>query len=592
MSGLFGSSILEVLIGLFLVYFILSTICSHINELIAILLKWRAKDLELGLQNLLCDPDLAEKVRNNQLIKALGNTDAETALVRVFNALSSGWSKLITMGGTAEGRFRHQKPDAAGWPSYIPADVFARALFDVMATSATDPENRQVSVVEIKAAAKQMIDTGQQAADAKRLINSTRPGKAAVATPPPTTPPSAKAEDAIRPMILQIAAVASASEPPAALSLEDLGAEIEKWSGDPNKDVARRAASTLVATAAEYDKASKKKDDKWLQRVYEAANKKLDSVVAGGNFGRAILNLTRDLGTVNTKDTKLTDQQLNDIKQRVIDILRAANAISLGTVDLSDQINRAARLQDIRDVIMQLPTESTVQKTALGFLNNVQDGLDKALKTLQAELETARKNIEDWFNDSMDRVSGVYKRRTQMWVLFIGLFLVVFLGVDTFRLVGSLANDPAKRAVLVATANSVINPGAGVSATPTGTVSAATPSATVASSNVISDTGQALSNLQDDFKQFDALNLPIGYGDAPDVSDPKYKSPNGLLLAQYNSDWWAWFGRRIAGLLVTTLAVSLGAPFWFQVLNKVANIRGSGSPPPKSDDGTAQDQKK
>src|SRR6476619_6407868 len=95
MSGLFGSSILEVLIGLFLVYFVLSTVVTQINELIATLLKWRARDLESGLQNLLCDPELAEKVRNHQLIKALGNSDSETALIRFFNAVSDGVSHAI-----------------------------------------------------------------------------------------------------------------------------------------------------------------------------------------------------------------------------------------------------------------------------------------------------------------------------------------------------------------------------------------------------------------------------------------------------------------------------------------------------------------
>ena len=33
---------------------------------------------------------------------------------------------------------------------------------------------------------------------------------------------------------------------------------------------------------------------------------------------------------------------------------------------------------------------------------------------------------------------------------------------------------------------------------------------------------------------------------------------------------------RIVGWLVTIAAVSLGAPFWFDLLGKVANLRGAG----------------
>jgi hypothetical protein len=57
-----GSPILEVAIGLLLIYWLLSVICSSINELISSFLKWRAKDLEQGIRNLLCDPDLFRTV--------------------------------------------------------------------------------------------------------------------------------------------------------------------------------------------------------------------------------------------------------------------------------------------------------------------------------------------------------------------------------------------------------------------------------------------------------------------------------------------------------------------------------------------------
>src|SRR5947207_657154 len=59
MSGLLGSTLLDVLIGLFFIYLLLSVICSSIQELLAGFLKLRARDLERGIMNLLCDDQVA-----------------------------------------------------------------------------------------------------------------------------------------------------------------------------------------------------------------------------------------------------------------------------------------------------------------------------------------------------------------------------------------------------------------------------------------------------------------------------------------------------------------------------------------------------
>jgi hypothetical protein len=45
------------------------------------------------------------------------------------------------------------------------------------------------------------------------------------------------------------------------------------------------------------------------------------------------------------------------------------------------------------------------------------------------------------------------------------------------------------------------------------------------------------------------------------------------------STGWLW---KVFGILISTVAVALGAPFWFELLNKVVNLRLTGSPPPDS----------
>ena len=76
-AGLFGSAILEVAIGLLFLYFVLSMICSGIVELLASWLKWRSRNLEFALGNLLTDTDLLKTVINDPLIRAMGQSSSD-----------------------------------------------------------------------------------------------------------------------------------------------------------------------------------------------------------------------------------------------------------------------------------------------------------------------------------------------------------------------------------------------------------------------------------------------------------------------------------------------------------------------------------
>jgi hypothetical protein len=91
---MFGSTILDVAIGLVFIYLLLSLLVTAGTELIASWLTWRADNLRKGLQRIL-DPTLAQKLYDHPLIKKLSKSD----------------------------RF----------PSYIPSGTFALALVDDIA---------------------------------------------------------------------------------------------------------------------------------------------------------------------------------------------------------------------------------------------------------------------------------------------------------------------------------------------------------------------------------------------------------------------------------------------------------------------------
>jgi hypothetical protein len=49
---------------------------------------------------------------------------------------------------------------------------------------------------------------------------------------------------------------------------------------------------------------------------------------------------------------------------------------------------------------------------------------------------------------------------------------------------------------------------------------------------------------------------------------------------------------RFLGWLLTVAAISVGAPFWFDTLNRFVNIRGTGKPPDEKPAGDADTEKK
>ena len=77
------------------------------------------------------------------------------------------------------------------------------------------------------------------------------------------------------------------------------------------------------------------------------------------------------------------------------------------------------------------------------------------------------------------------------------------------------------------------------------------------------DIKEALNNFNARLSEVKEMNIPIGWSTA--------KLPKG--------NEWVW---KIIGLVLTTLAVSLGAPFWFDLLNKVTRLRVSGEVPKKA----------
>ncbi len=169
----------------------------------------------------------------------------------------------------------------------------------------------------------------------------------------------------------------------------------------------------------------------------------------------------------------------------------------------------------------------------------------KALSVLLAradgDVTRFTRDAERWFDDSMERVSGWYRRRVQKVLWALALALVISLNVDSFRIAEQLWTQKAIRSAVVARAEA-LRP-------PTGST--------------------GLREIANDVTELEQLSIPIGW-----TTETR---PEG------GSDWLLFGSLKALGLLLTAAALTLGAPFWFDVLSKVARLRSAGAPPPATD---------
>jgi len=187
------------------------------------------------------------------------------------------------------------------------------------------------------------------------------------------------------------------------------------------------------------------------------------------------------------------------------------------------------------------------------------EDLRRPLKLLLDEskgnLDHFKTQIEVWFNEAMARVSGVYKRKVQYALFFLSFLLAAWLNVDTIVLANRLSHDSALRSALVSQA------------------AAAAKTAPTDRTTMGLGGPDAQQQLNATIKQLDELSLPIGWG-GPD---------DDLRLHFAELGWWGGlediFQRHFVGWMLTAFAGTLGAPFWFDLLNRFINIRSAGKAP-------------
>lgn len=191
---------------------------------------------------------------------------------------------------------------------------------------------------------------------------------------------------------------------------------------------------------------------------------------------------------------------------------------------------------------------------------DVGNALLALLQNAEGDLQAAQKNIEDWFDDAMERVSGWYKRKTQIVTVIVATLLTICTNADTLRTGETLWKNPTLRSALVEQAK------------------ARTETAKEAS---------GVENRAEYPDKDDPLNPVIKPATKDELSALKPLLGWQDVNVREGNEWPS----RVLGWFLSITAISLGAPFWFDLLQKVMSIRSTGQKPEKSEDSSSGRQK-
>jgi len=206
--------------------------------------------------------------------------------------------------------------------------------------------------------------------------------------------------------------------------------------------------------------------------------------------------------------------------------------------------------------------------------------MPQSVVQIGSELELVRSNIEEWFNNNMDRLTGWYKRRTMVTTFIIAMLIAILANVDSINLTTRLWREPDLRVAILNNLEAIL---------------------TQDNTSTL-NTGQVLTIQQ----QFSDISLPVGWIGSPvsitntqTVAVPQTLSdlcslfPSndnavyGVLVSDrcyrfinvpQMTDLTGWL-LKLLGFLITGVAGSQGSSFWFDILKKIMNVRLTGLKP-------------
>jgi hypothetical protein len=220
-------------------------------------------------------------------------------------------------------------------------------------------------------------------------------------------------------------------------------------------------------------------------------------------------SLVRGYGDGTSKPSYLASRSFRNALFDVTGLLEAT------VQPKGDPLPVAEAAQRVEAAIDSIPSE------------NLKNTLTALWRSAEYDATEFRAAVERWFDRGMERVSGWYKRRTQLMLFILGLAVAALLNANALWVADHLWKDDSVRQALIAQV----------------------------------DVQQETTTGSEAIAKLDEIGFPIGWDESN--------------RADSAGEWAIVLG----GWIITGIAVTFGAPFWFDVLGKFSNLRAAGKKP-------------
>ena len=296
----------------------------------------------------------------------------------------------------------------------------------------------------------------------------------------------------------------------------------------------------------------------WLMHIFDKTIKTTGGEVT---LGQAIM----DHCSVTALSKKGKSPAYIDAKNFVSALLEKI------TYDPENPASIATSLSGIIDKIEKSNALSNeLKRVLLNYASEAKNTYESLSIKTMSEIDLFRDKIEKWFDSSMDRITGTLKvKYLRPFTLVVAIITTLAMNADSIAISKYLYNNPEARSKMADMAYS--KEAAQSLNNQMAELATSLPDTARLTEQQFRDAVHARMEIIKNANASIEGTIPLGWSKAEFI--PKPGSNIFFLLVA-----------KIIGLTATVLAIMMGAPFWFDVLNKVSNLRSSGTKPVKTED--------
>lgn len=532
--------VLDIAIGLVFIYLILSLLASELQELLSTVLQWRAKHLRESIENLLAGEgqdaaenqtlnqqtqELVRRIYHDPLLKNV-NQEAKGFVARGFRqitwVISSLYQKICSKGSDFG--------DRRSGPSYISPDTFATTFLETLGLPAL---LEKLVESRLEKFATKILEGIQRIAD-QSLWDLTQNGNFKL----------------LETDFIDVIQDFKNSEATLLTCIDRLSESLEIYI---------KSLPIEAEASSQYP-------------LFSDRIRSFKSGLFGEKNERALLS-----------------GGLQPTLMELVDVLDSTSRIHQEIqVAFADQ--ESATYQKIKATLDQLPTSVKNSFSALARRAYTRK------KQTENNINQLREEIALWFDRSMNRASGVYKRNAKGVAILLGILIAVMANADMFHIFNRLSSDENLRQIITSRASQIVPGPSQIPISPEN-LNQELKRIKEQTDSVLKDITIPLSwnssNLTQQFRCNSASQLssssptaPVPIGEWDEFIQkcfPNQPVTKDTLIPQKVAQ--AAIANPLASLrillgwLLSGIAIAMGAPFWFDLLSKVMNVRNTGSKP-------------